>query len=165
LIDKDTLAVNFSSFLSSKENKIAVIFDTKPKQQYTLKVLPEAFSDIFSQKNDTLNYRFRTKELDDYGRITLSIINSESKNLIIELIDTKEKVIETKFLNTSKKVVFDLLEPKKYTVRAIIDTNKNNTWDTGNFLKRQLPEKIIYYNEELKVRANHFIENTFKVMR
>jgi uncharacterized protein (DUF2141 family) len=165
LIDKDTLAVNFSSFLSSKENKIAVIFDTKPKQKYTLKILPEAFSDIFSQKNDTLSYRFGTKGLDDYGRITLNIINSESKNLIIELIDTKEKVIETKFLNTSKKVVFDLLEPKKYTVRAIIDTNKNNTWDTGNFLKRQLPEKIIYYNEELKVRANHFIENTFKVMR
>jgi uncharacterized protein (DUF2141 family) len=73
-------------------------------------------------------------------------------------------VIETKFLNTSKKVVFDLLEPKMYSIRAIIDTNKNNKWDTGNFLKRLLPEKTIYYNEELKVRGNHFIENTFKII-
>jgi len=164
LVDKDTLAVNFSSFLSSKENTIAIIFDKKPKQNYTLNVLPEAFSDIFSQKNDTLNYRFRTKELDDYGKITLNIINSKSQNLIIELIDNKEKVIETKFLNTSKKIIFDLLEPKTYTVRAIIDSNKNNKWDTGNFLKKQLPEKIIYYNEELEVRGNHFIENTFKII-
>jgi hypothetical protein len=51
-----------------------------------------------------------------------------------------------------------------YSIRAIIDTNKNNKWDTGNFLKRLLPEKTIYYNEELKVRGNHFIENTFKII-
>ena len=164
LIDKDTLAVNFNSFISSKENKIGVIFDKKQKQNYSLKILPEAFSDIFSQKNDTLNYRFKTKELDDYGRITLNIINSESKNLIIELLDNKERVLETKFLNTSKKIVFDLLEPKKYSVRAIIDSNNNNKWDTGNFLKRQLPEKIIYYKEELKVRGNFFIEETFTII-
>lgn len=164
LIDKDTLPVNFSSFLSLKENKINIIFDKRPKQSYTLKVLPEAFLDIFSQKNDTLNYSFRTRELDDYGRITLNVINSESENLIIELIDNKEKVIETKFLNTSKKVVFDLLEPKKYSVRAIIDSNKNNKWDTGNFLKKQLPEKIIYYEEDLEVRSNYFVEEIFKII-
>ena len=40
---------------------------------------------------------------------------------------------------TSKAIVFDLLQPKKYTIRIIIDENKNNKWDTGNFLLKQQP--------------------------
>lgn len=61
-------------------------------------------------------------------------------------------------------MVFTLLEPNTYMVRAIIDKNNNKKWDTGNFLLRQKPENIIYYQEELKVRANYFLEgNTFIV--
>ncbi len=167
LNDKDTLAVNFKTLLSKKENKIGIIFKKKPKEKYNLEILPNAFNDIFGIKNDTLKYNFGTKEIDDYGRITMNVNNLNNKNLIIELLSGKDQniVIEQQFISISAKVVFDLLEPKKYTIRAIIDENKNNKWDTGSYLQKRLAEKIIY-NEAINntaLRANYFLEENFKI--
>ena len=164
--DKDTLKVKYSSFLSKKENKIGFVFKKTPEQNYSLGALPSAFTDIFEQENDSLNYNFITKELEDYGRITMNIVNKTSSNLIIELLAGKDKdeLIERRFINGSKNLIFDLLEPKTYYFRAIIDDNKNNKWDTGNYLLKVQPEKIIYYSEELKVRANYYLDgNVFEI--
>lgn len=163
LTDKDTISVPFSSFVVLKENKIALLFDKKQKENYSIKIFPSAFSDIFEQQNDTLNFNLKTKEIEDYGRITLNIVNTASKNLIIELLSGKDKsnLIERKFITASETLQFDLLEPKEYSVRAIIDSNKNNKWDTGNYLQKLLPEQIIYFNTVLKLRANYYLNETF----
>lgn len=167
LFDKDTLAVNFKTLVSKKENKISFIFDKKPKEKYSFKAFPDAFNDVFGIKNDTLSYGFSTKEIDDYGRISINVNNVSSKNLIIELLSGKgqEGVIERQFISTSTKVVFDLLEPKKYTIRAIVDENKNNKWDTGSYLKKRLAERIIYHKEinNAELRANYFLEESFTI--
>ncbi|WP_158840476.1 Ig-like domain-containing protein [Polaribacter sp. L3A8] len=166
LTDKDTLAVSYTSFISKKENKIALLFDKKPEQNYTLKILPDAIFDIFEQKNDTLKFSLNTKEIEDYGRITMDIKNQTSNSLIIELLEgkNKDKLIERRYISDSKQIQFNLLEPKTYFVRAIIDVNKNNKWDTGNYLLKQQPENIIYFSEELKVRANYYLDgNVFTV--
>ena len=107
-----------------------------------------------------------TKEIEDYGRITMNIENQTSQNLIIELLEgkDKDKLVERIFISNSKEIQFNLLEPKKYFVRAIIDENKNNKWDTGNYLLKKQPEKIIYFSEELEVRANYYLDgNIFTV--
>lgn len=165
--DKDTLAVNYKIINSKRDNKIAFLFDKKPKEKYRFKAFPNAFLDIFEVKNDTLNYSFSTQEFDDYSRITMNINNINNKNLIIELLSGKDQneVIERQFTTTSNKIVFDLLEPKKYTIRAIIDENKNNKWDTGSYLKKQLAEKIIYYEaiNNYNLRANFFLEESFTI--
>lgn len=167
LFDKDTLPVNFKLMSSEKENKVALLFDKKPEQKYQLTALPEAFSDVYNIKNDTLTYNFVTKEIEDYGRISLNIENLKSKNLIVELLSgqNQDQLVERKFINTSTRIVFDLLKPAKYTIRAIIDENKNNKWDTGSFLERILPETIIYHPEinNVELRANYFLEESFTI--
>jgi hypothetical protein len=167
LFDKDTLAVKFDVFKSKLENKVGLIFDKKTNQKYKLTALPEAFNDVYGIKNDTLKYSFSTKKLDDYGRITINVNNLNSKNLIIEILGGKnqDEVIGQQFISSSKKVVFDLLEPKKYTIRAIVDENKNNKWDTGNYLQKRLAERIIYHQEinNAELRANYFLEENFTV--
>jgi uncharacterized protein (DUF2141 family) len=165
-IDRDTLKVNYSNYISKKENKIGFVFEKKQQEKYSLKALPGSFIDIYDIKNDNLNYNFKTIELEDYGRITLNVVNTASKYLIIDLLSGKEKdqIIERRYLNTSETLVFNLLQPNTYTVRAIIDENNNKNWDTGNYLLKKLPEEVIYYEEELKVRANYFLEgNNFIV--
>lgn len=167
LFDKDTIAVNYKTLASKKENKIAFLFDKKPEDKYNFKALPDAFNDVFGIKNDTLNYNFSTKAIDDYGRITININNVNNRNLIIEILSgsKQEKVLERKFIATSTKVVFDLLEPGKYTIRAIVDTNKNNKWDTGSYLNKQLAEEIIYHKEinNADLRANFFLVENFTI--
>lgn len=166
LTDKDTIAISYASFISKKENKIGFIFDKKPQQKYKLNILPSAIFDLFEHKNDTLNYNFSTKEIEDYGRITIDIVNQTSENLIIELLEGKEKdkLVERRFITDSKQIQFNLLQPKTYFFRAIIDTNKNNKWDTGNYLLKKQPEKIIYFSEELELRANYYLDgNVFTI--
>tara|TARA_R110001592_G_scaffold225913_1_gene481890 strand:+ start:6790 stop:8406 length:1617 start_codon:yes stop_codon:yes gene_type:complete len=167
LFDKDTIAVKYTTLPSENKNTIGIIFDKEPKQKYSFIAFPDAFNDVFLSKNDTLKYRFITKEFEDYGRITMNVSNINSKNLIIELITgtKKTQVVQRNFLTTSEAIVFNLLEPKKYTIRIIIDENKNNKWDTGNYLKRQLPEIILYHKEinNADLRANFFLEENFIV--
>ena len=163
LFDKDTIAVNFKTISSKKENKIAILFDIKPQQKYRILALPEAFTDIFNVKNDTLKYSLTTKEIEDYGRITVNVNNLKNKNVIIDLLSgtKQDELVERKIITSSSQIVFDLLRPRKYTLRAIVDENKNNKWDTGDFLKKLLPEKIMYHPEinDYPLRANFFLEN------
>ncbi|APZ46174.1 hypothetical protein BW723_07625 [Polaribacter reichenbachii] len=167
LFDKDTIAVNYKTLPSKKENKIAFLFDKKPEDKYNFKALPDAFNDVFGIKNDTLNYNFSTKEIEDYGRITINVNNVNNKNLIIEILSgsKQENLIERKLISTSTSVVFDLLEPGKYTVRAIVDENKNNKWDTGSYLRKRLAEEIIYHPEinNADLRANFFLVENFTI--
>ena len=116
--------------------------------------------------NDTLLYRLKTLELEDYGKITINIVNTNQDYLIIDLLSGKENdvIVERKYIKNTETLVFDLLEPKTYRIRAIIDANKNNKWDTGNYLTKKQPEQVIYFEEELKVRANYYLEgNTFTI--
>jgi uncharacterized protein (DUF2141 family) len=163
ITNKDTITVPFSSFLDKKESKIGVLFDKKQQQNYTVTISPDAFKDIFEQKNDSLKYSFKTKELEDYGRITINIINQKSDHLIIELLEGKDKnkLVERRFISKSETLIFDLLQPNTYYIKAIIDSNKNNKWDTGNYLLKQQPEKIIYFKTDLEVRANYFLNEIF----
>ncbi|QOD59353.1 Ig-like domain-containing protein [Polaribacter haliotis] len=165
LIDSDTLRVAFNIFNSKKENKLGIIFEKKQKSAYNLKLLPKAVSDIYKTTIDTLNFSFRTQEIEDYGKITLDVVNSKNENLIIDLISVKEKnkIIERRYIKSSENLVFDLLEPKSYIFRAIIDSNKNKIWDTGNYLKMRQPEKVFYYETQIDLRANNYVFETFSI--
>ena len=73
----------------------------------------------------------------------------------------KNKLVERRFISKSETLIFDLLQPNTYYIKAIIDSNKNNKWDTGNYLLKQQPEKIIYFKTDLEVRANYFLNEIF----
>ncbi|QTD38671.1 Ig-like domain-containing protein [Polaribacter batillariae] len=165
LIDADTLRIPFNIFNSKKENKLGFIFEKKQKSAYNLKLLPNAITDIYETTIDTLRFSFKTQEIEDYGKITLNVENSKNENLIIDLISIKEKnkIIERRYISSSESLVFDLLEPKSYAFRAIIDRNKNNFWDTGNYLEMKQPEKIIYFKTQIDLRANNYVFETFFV--
>lgn len=169
ITDKDTIAVSYTKFADSKKNKVAILFDKKPEQRYSVNILPEAFEDIFEQKNDTLNFSLSTKEIEDYGRITVKVVNESKENILIDLVTGKNKdeVIQRNILSgDSQNIVYDLLEPNTYYLRAIVDENKNNKWDTGSYLQKKLPETILYFNEELKLRANYYLDgNIFTIKK
>jgi len=165
LTDKDTINIKFRSLILKKENKVAILFNKSEKQHYKLKFSPKALEDIFSYKNDTLTYHFRTLEKDDYGKIILTINNEVSKHLIIELLTEKGGFVERKFISTSKTIEFPNLLPKKYIIRAIIDRNKNKKWDTGNYLKKILPEKVVYFPKIIPLRANYYEYETFIIKK
>lgn len=154
LVDKDTIKVPYQSFISDTQNRLGFTFKKGYKQRYSLSILPKAIKDVYNLENDSLNYIFGTKDLEDYGAINLRVNNPKSLNLIIELTYEDGSLIYRKFTNSSSTLQFPLLIPKNHLIRVIIDENNNGKWDTGDFLKRIQPERIIYYDEVLKVRSN-----------
>ena len=155
-IDKDSLKVKFSYI--TKNNSIKVLFNKKYNTNYKLTLLPNALTDIFETKNDTLHYSFSTKEPEDYGSISLTINSNPSSSIILELITERDKkVIQKINVTKNNNVKFELIPPGRYIIRAIIDRNNNNKWDTGNYLNNLQPEKIIYHPTVFNIRANwHF---------
>ncbi len=159
---KDSAKIDFN-IIEKNKLKMAVLFERTPKSKYKLDILPKAFTDIYNLTNNTLSYNFTTKSLEEYGSISLNLDNKTKQNLILELIENK-KVIQKRFVSSeTKKVTFKFLEPKKYKIRAIIDKNKNKIWDTGNYLEKIQPEKIVYFDKELTLRANWNIEENFVI--
>jgi hypothetical protein len=83
--------------------------------------------------------------------------------VIVELTDAKGTVVATEYTEGREVVDFNFLEPAKYTVRIIYDDNKNKEYDSGNFLEKRYSEEVIYFNDELDVRANWDVDQVFDV--
>ena len=62
---------------------------------------------------------------------------------------------------SKKRVKHWCLRISKYSDRLLEDLNKNNIWDTGNYLQRVKPEPVYYFPSELEVRANWDLNETF----
>ncbi len=161
LFDKDTLQVDFTPFLNSSKTKISLDFRRKPKENYLLEVLPNSLVDFYGFTNDTLVYRLKTLDSEAYGAIEMNVQGLPNTALIAELFSEKEGVIERQFSNEKNRFVFEQLVPKTYKFRVIADSNKNGKWDTGNFLKKLQPEEVFYYPQEIKLRANWTVNETF----
>ena len=82
---------------------------------------------------------------EDLGLVTIKV-ETIVKNYIIQLITTDNKVVES--VKNIKDYTFKNLIPLEYKLRIIIDENRNDKWDAGNFHLGIEPEKIILFKSE-----------------
>ncbi|SDX98653.1 Ig-like domain-containing protein [Lutibacter oricola] len=158
---KDSSVVKYNAFLSKDKLKLYLGFEKEYESRYKLELLPEAIRDIYGVSTDSLEYDFSTKNIEDYSTLNLTFTGNYSKGLIIELLNSKEETIRITKSDKPKKISFKLLKPDTYFVKITLDKNNNGVWDTGIFLDKILPEKVIYLNKPLKLRANWELDETF----
>ncbi|HET8753675.1 MAG TPA: hypothetical protein VFM59_04875, partial [Salinimicrobium sp.] len=161
IINKDTVAVDFSMKYDEFRNEIILNFDKQEQQIYSFTALPGAFTDFFGSKNDTLRANFRTQAYSDYGNETVNLQNVREYPIIVQLTNEEGEIQAEKFSNGESSFTFEHLKPGNYFIRVIYDRNDNKTWDTGNYLLKQQPEEIIYFPEVLEVRANWDMNRVF----
>ena len=152
-IDKDSLDVEYSFSLDSINNKYILDFQKGEDQKYLMKFLPGAFTDIFENTNDTIDFALRTKQYSDYGNVRVTLQNAKYP-VIVQLTDEGGEVQAEKYSTKQEPIDFRYLDPKKYYLRVIFDTNENQKWDSGDYLDQRQPERISYYPELIEdVRA------------
>ena len=152
LIDKDSVAIDYSVKLDSINNTYVFDFKKTESNTYRFSAIPNAFKDFFEDTNDTLNYTIRTKTFNDYGNVRITLKNA-TYPVIVQLTDDKGDVKEEKYSAKPELLDFKNINPNKYYLRVIYDTNKNGKYDSGNYLKKQSPERVSYFPELLDVRA------------
>jgi uncharacterized protein (DUF2141 family) len=99
---------------------------------------------IISVENDTISSTTTPIEIihtEDYGVIFTEIKTKEE--FILQLVDKSNKVLEEK--KNIKNFTFENIPAGTYTIRLLVDLNKNGKWDPGNFLNKTQPEPVLYY--------------------
>lgn len=163
VLNKDSVAVAFTSELKEFENTVRLEFQKNEVETYKITALPGAFTDFFGVTNDTLQKTLRTRNYSDYGNITVNLKNVKSFPVIIQLTTEKGEVKAEKYLTSETRLRFELMTPAKYMLRAIYDTNENGEWDTGDYLAKRQPEEIIYFPQILELRANWDVNQDFSL--
>ena len=141
-----------------------ILYLRHPSDEYNINLYPNAIVDIRGNVNDTLNYKVITQTLEDYGNIYLDVVRNNDSKFILHLIDNNGDIVrEYKNVSQNSTYSFDLIRPGKYSFRLIEDLNENSRWDTGNYLKKIKPEPVYYYKDEIEVRANWDLNETFNL--
>ena len=145
LVNKDSVAVAFTQVYDDLTQQLVFDFPKDENQKYTFMLLPGALTDFYDKQNDTLNYKLNTRSYGDYGNLRVVLQNVKRFPVIVEITDAKGKVYASAYSEKETQLNFDAIEPNKYNLRVIYDDNKNQEWDTGDYLKKIQPEEVIYW--------------------
>lgn len=156
---KDSTTEYCNALLDSTALRAQLIYRFRQGEKYSVKIDKGLFHDIQGSENDSLNAVITVSKAEDYGNLTLTLTDSvkntnNNRQLKVELLDEKGKVLLDRKLTNSNTVKFSNLKPGKYRIRTIIDDNGNGKWDGGDFASQRQPETVVYLNKILEIRAN-----------
>lgn len=128
-------------------------YSFKENTKYVFQLPSGVFQDVLGLKNDTLISSFITKSESDYGKILLKLTTNFQTPYILQLFKGST-LINERFLTSSSTITYDFLSPGDYQIHLIVDENNNKKWDTGDYIKKKQPEKMIHYQKPIKIRPN-----------
>ena len=142
-------------FADSSYTKALIKFKYEPGKNYKLifnKGVVNGFNNVV---NDSIVIPINTMKETELGLISVNLtIGKKGTPIILQLLNSKQEVLrENSYLETTK-TNYNHLIPGKYFIRCIKDQNKNGKWDTGNLLKGRQPEEIIYFKDDINLKAN-----------
>lgn len=139
--------------LSIQKNTLIAQFSDTLKGEITFKILAGAILFYNESLNDAQEHKLQFKHDTDFGSMLIKANQLPANTLLEFMLDNKlVRTISKQELEQQPLVTF--LDPGDYSFRVIHDVNQNGKWDTGDvFLKKQA-EKIDFYTQKVKIRAN-----------
>ena len=160
---QDTIVIKpMYQFTDSIHRHLLVSTNWNTTGTYDLYIPKGSFTDIYNDACDSTHVLFQMKPVEEYGNFAVTINRTDkSYPVIIQLLTEKGLVVNQQIITTEKRVDFGLLSPAKYGLKAIMDANANGRWDTGVFLKKIQPERVLVHPKIFEVRANWELEETW----
>jgi hypothetical protein len=164
LFEDDSIPLNADyHFTDHTQRKFAIDHEWKSATSYKLSIIDSAFFDLQGKTNDTLTYSFISKSTEDYGNFLINIkLKLPGTNTIFQLL-SGDKIIEEIQIKESQRLSFKHLAPGDYKLKAIFDRNSNGKWDTGDYIHKIQPEKIMFFSQGVTVRANWDVEEDWEL--
>ena len=158
VIAKDTITI-----ANTQNSETGFAFEyslpSMPANTGNLVCMPGAFRDIFSMENDTTSIPVSILTEDDLGLLDFKIQSSLlSDPLLLELLDSKNKVAFKQKVKLGESLVFENLIAGKYTARLIVDSNNDGQWTNGKFFTRKSPEIMHYFSGDITIRSGWDLE-------
>jgi hypothetical protein len=147
-------------FLDEVKRRIELTNALLPDSSYRIFIPPATLTDIFGNVNDTLNLKFKTNNPEQYGSILVNInLPKDEEQYILQLLSNDlENVIDEKIISEDRVYHFNHLAGNNFRLRLIHDKNRNEKWDTGDYLNKIQPEPVFIYSEPIQARLNWEVE-------
>jgi hypothetical protein len=123
---------------------------------YKLIFQPKSIEFVDYNRNDSvIHLSFQTTKAQDFGTLELALPYKIGRSywMIVQLLNKDGDVVYEKIFTHGKNLEMTHLVAGKYHLRIIEDLNKNGRWDTGNYLRGQLPEPVIVFTQPIVIKA------------
>ncbi len=156
---------NFQIYLDTTNIRRSIIkYNWKAKKNYQIKFEEGALTGYYGEKSEAIDRVYVYDETENYGDINLIIqAPDSSKNYLIQLLNDKDEVLNSKPIKGSQTLVYKNLLGTKYKVRIVYDENGNGVWDTGSLDEKRQPEKVWFWNKIITIRPNWEQEDTITI--
>jgi len=164
LVLKDTIPLfkrKFSAQYDSIYRKVEIVTqiqlpDSIKNTDVSVGLPAATFVSIFNDSSTALTIKIPARKQATMARLILESAKNSDK-VLIQALNEKGEIIHQEPLR--KRILFKNLPPENISLRAIHDTNGNNSWDPGHPTNKRPPEKITYYRNEngdrkIPLRAN-----------
>ncbi len=162
---KDSLYHPRFTFTDSLHRHLYFPIKIKDATSYLLYLPDSSVIDWNHFYNKKIRLSIHAKALKEYSDLNVDLQPRKPGNYIFEILNKsneKEKPVAIRYFSGKTVLRFPRLNPGEYQFKIIFDRNGNNRWDPGNYLKKQLPEKVIYFKGVVILRANWEINETWR---
>jgi len=151
---KDSLYHPPFIFLDSLHRQLYFPIKIKDGSIYRLILPDSSIIDWNHFYNKKIILSLHSKVLKEYSDLNVTLKPEQPGNYIFEILTEKETSVAIRYFSAATVLHFPRVNPGKYLFKIIFDRNDNKKWDPGNYLKKQLPEKVIYFKNMARFRAN-----------
>lgn len=147
----------------TKLRQYEVIADWHPGTEYSFEVDSAAFTDIYGLVSHEFKRGVKAKNMDEYSSILLQLSGVQDSNVVVELLNSSDKAVKRVKMDKDHSAQFFYVNPGTYYVRAFLDHNNNNVWDTGNYDEDRQAEEIFYYPRQIDAKAKWDITQSWNM--
>ena len=153
----DTLWYKAECIFQPIENTVRqyeILADWHPGVEYSFEIDSAAFVDIYGKASKPIKQGIKVKPLDEYSTLVFNISGTgvADSTIIVQMLGSNDAMIKEVRVQDGKAKI-EYISPGKYFFRAIIDTNGNGVWDTGDYDADCQPEAVYYYPKEIECKA------------
>ena len=158
---KDSTVAYYPILLDSSGMRARIMASLRSGEEYRLRMDDSLFSDLYGHPSDSLHFKLTPK---DYATLTLNISNRTGQPLLIEVLDSKDTVVQHSSLQSHHSTLkFIHLPAGEYRLRAVIDRNGDGRWTTGDYTLGRQPEGYRMFDKTLQLREKWEMEERWIV--
>lgn len=141
--------------------KYELMGEWRPGQKYEVHIDSAAVVGISGRHTNKFKFRFEVGTSEDFGSVFFLLPDAPATG-VMQLFQS-EKSITAQVALKDQRADFFYIEPGAYYARFFDDRNQNGKWDTGEYATHTQPEDVFYFHEEINVRANWDVEQTWRL--
>ncbi|MCB2208344.1 MAG: Ig-like domain-containing protein [Bacteroidetes bacterium] len=163
IIGEDTTYQPKAMLIDSFQMTLKFPIELQEATKYSYYFPDSSFIDWNGYFNKEIRLNFETKTPADYGKMTMIVKPEKNQPYVLQMLNAQDMVVKETFFNSDTSISYKFVSPAKYKFKVVFDDNGNGKWDSGYYPDKIQPEKIIFFNKEIDVRANWEIEEAWQI--